>query len=59
LKIIFETKSHVTLTLTNLLWPWRSYLRECLIVLNKYHYLVCGCTESDCGRTNGHFYRVY
>jgi len=33
-------------------WPWKSYLRECHIDLNKYHYLVCGCIEFDCGRTD-------
>jgi len=44
---------------------------ECLIDLNKYHYLVCGCIVFDCrctdvwtnvrmdGRTDGHFYQVY
>ena len=32
-------------------WPWKSYRRECFIDLNKYHYLVCGCIEFDCGRT--------
>jgi len=30
---------------------------------NKFHYLVCGCIEFDCGRTDvnmdGHFYQVY
>jgi len=48
-----------------------SYGRECLIDPNKYHYLVCGCIEFDCGhmdirmdvqtyvRKDGHFYRVY
>jgi len=37
----------------DLRWPWKSYHRECLIDLNKYHYLVCGCIEFDCGRTDG------
>jgi len=37
----------------DLVWPWNSYRRECLISLNKYHYLVCGCIEFDCGRTYG------
>ena len=31
--------------------PWKSYRRESLIDLNKYHYLVCGCIVFDCGRT--------
>ena len=29
-----------------------SYRRECLIDLNKYHYLVCGCVVFHCGRTD-------
>ena len=33
-------------------WPWMSYRRECLINLNKYHYLVCGCIVFHCGRTD-------
>jgi len=32
-------------------WPWKSYHRECLIDLNKYHYLVCGCIVFHCGCT--------
>jgi len=31
-------------------WPWKSYRRECLIDLNKYNYLVCGCIVFHCGR---------
>ena len=66
--VIFETfKSHVTLTLTS----DDLESRECLINVNKYHYLVCGCIEFDCGRTDvrtdvrtyvrtdGHFDRIY
>jgi len=34
-------------------WPWKSYRRECLIDLNKYHYLVCGCIVFHCWRTDG------
>jgi len=30
-------------------WPWKWYHREWLIDPNKYHYLVCGCIEYDCG----------
>jgi len=37
-------------------WPWKSYRRECLIDLNKYHYLVCGCIVFHCGRTDGRTY---
>ena len=29
----------------------KSYGRECLVDPNKFHYLVCGCIEFDCGRT--------
>ena len=29
-------------------WPWKSYRRECLIDLNKHHYLVCGCCLFHC-----------
>jgi len=44
-------KSHMTLTLTS--DDLKSYRRECLINLNKFHYLVCGCIVFDCGRTYG------
>jgi len=45
--VIFET-SHVTLTLT---WDdLESHRRECIVDLNKYHYLVCGCIMFHCGR---------
>jgi len=27
--------------------------RECLIDLNKYHYLICGCIVFHCGCTDG------
>jgi len=41
-------------------WPWKWYRREWLIDPNKYHYLVCGCIEFDCGRTYGRTYlRTY
>jgi len=45
-------------------WPWKSYGRECLIDLNKYHYFHCGRTDvRTYGRTyvqtDGHFYQVY
>jgi len=33
-------------------WPWKWYRREWLIDLKKYHYLVCGCIEFDCGCTD-------
>ena len=33
-------------------WPWKSYRRECLIDLHKYHCLVCGCIVFDSGRTD-------
>ena len=29
------------------------YLRECIIDLNKHHYLVCGCIVFHCRRTDG------
>jgi len=38
--VIFATLS--------LMWPWKSYHRECLIDRNKYHYLVCGCIVFHC-----------
>ena len=47
--VIFETKSHVTLTLTS--DDLKSHIIECLFDPNKYHYLVFGCIEFDCGRT--------
>jgi len=50
--VIFETKSHVALTLTS----DDLESRECLIDLNKYHYLVCGCIEFDCGHTDVRMY---
>jgi len=37
-------------------WPWNWYHREWLIDPNKYHYLVCGSIEYDCGRTYGRTY---
>jgi len=37
----------------DLRWPWKSHRRECLIDLNKYHYLVCGCIVFDRGRMDG------
>jgi len=40
----------VTLTLNSDVLE--SHRRECLIDLNKYHYLVCGCIEFDAGRTD-------
>jgi len=40
----------------DLVWPWKSYRREWHIDLNKYHYLVCGCIEYDCGHTFGRTY---
>jgi len=43
-------------SMPDLRWPWKWYRREWLIDPNKYHYLVCGCIESDCGRT---FVRTY
>jgi len=49
--VIFETVSRDLDP--DLGWPWKSYRRECLIDLNKYHYLVCGCTVFDCGHTDG------
>jgi len=36
----------------DLRWPWKSYRREWVIDPNKCHYLVCGCIEFDCGRTD-------
>jgi len=53
----FNFKSHVTLT-PDLGWPWKSYCCECLIDLNKYHYLVCGCIVYDCGHMHGRTYYV-
>jgi len=36
----------------DLRWPWKSYRRECLIDLKKYHHLVCGCIVFHCGRAD-------
>jgi len=47
--VIFETLFSRDLD-PNLGWPWKSYRRQCLIDPNKFHYLVCGCIEFDCGR---------
>jgi len=44
----------VTLTLSS--DDLESYLRECLIDLNKYHYLVCSCVVFHCGRTDGRIF---
>jgi len=55
-EIDFENRHFWNLSLTwpcpDLGWCWKSYRRECLIDLNKYHYLVCGCIVFDCGRTD-------
>ena len=55
-EIDFENRHFWNLKLSDLDpdlgWPWKSYCRECLIDHNKYHYLVCGCIESDCGQTH-------
>jgi len=67
-EIDFENRHQVSRDLDpDLGWPWKWCHHEWLIDLNKYHYLVCGCIEYDCGHTDvrmyvwmdGHFYRVY
>jgi len=46
----------LTLTLTS--YDLESHIIvNCLIDVNKYHYLVCGCIVFDCGRTDGRMYR--